>query len=506
LRSEISFLAVDLGASSGRVMDCAWDGNAFFLREVHRFPNNGVRVANGLYWDALGIWSGILDGLRKFRGSSTKLPAAVGVDAWGVDFGLLDERGRLIGNPYHYRDARTDGLPARVDLDARLFRSTGVQSMAINTSFQLASMVLSADPQLASAHTLLPIPDLFQYFLCGRKSAEYTEATTTQLYDPAARAWSGEVLGALQIPPDLFPTVCMPGTVLGPVLPQVLSDCGFSGAFPAIAVASHDTASAVAAIPLDDRSAFLSSGTWSLMGVTVSTPQLGEDAFRSGCTNEGSADGGMLLIRNLTGLWILQECMRHWAAAGNAIHWPEIERAASAAVPFRSLIDPNAAEFQAPQNMPAAMAGYCARTGQPAPQSPGETARCIFESLSLSYRATLDDLERITGRTLDTIRLVGGGAKNHFLCQMTADACHRPVIAGPVEAAALGNALVQAVATGHFSNLDEGRAALRNSCEFFTFEPRADCGWREAASRFDHICKLTQDQKNQKPAALSSAQ
>jgi len=412
--AETSFLAVDLGASNGRVMDCAWDGNAFFLREVHRFSNNGVRAANSLYWDALGIWSGILDGLKKYRGQSNKLPTAVGVDAWGVDYALLDQRGRLIGNPYHYRDARTGNMPERVSasIDAlRLFKATGVQSMAINTSFQLASMALSADPQLAAAHTLLPIPDLFQYFLCGQKSAEYTEATTTQLYNPVARSWSSEVLTALQIPPAIFPSVRMPGTVLGPVLPQVLADCGYSGSFPAIAVASHDTASAVAVLPLDDRSAFLSSGTWSLMGVTVPEPLLGEDAFRSGCTNEGSADGGMLLIRNLTGLWILQECMRLWAAAGSALNWQETERAASAAAPFRSLIDPNAPEFQAPQDMPAAIAGYCARTGQPAPQTPGETARCIFESLSLSYRATLDDLERLTGRVIQTIRLVGGGAK-----------------------------------------------------------------------------------------------
>jgi len=506
LSAETSFLAVDLGASSGRVMDCAWDGNAFFLREVHRFPNHGVRAVHGLYWDALGIWSCILDGLRKYRAASNRLPAAVGVDAWGVDFALLDQRGRLLANPYHYRDARTDGLPARLGLDARLFHATGVQTMAINTSFQLASMVLSADPQLAAARALLPIPDLFQYFLCGQKSAEFTEATTTQLYDPAARAWSRPVLDALQVPADLFPPVCLPGTVLGTVLPEVLADCGFSCSFPAIAVASHDTASAVAVLHLDDRSAFLSSGTWSLMGVSVPAPLLNEDAFHSGCTNEGSADGGFLLIRNLTGLWILQECMRRWAADGNAIHWQEIERAASAAVPFRSLIDPNAPEFQAPHSMPAAIAEFCARIGQPVPQTPGETARCIFESLSLSYRSTLDDLESLTGRTLDNIRLVGGGAKNHMLCQMAADACHRPVIAGPVEAAAFGNALVQAVATGHFSSLDQGRAALANSCEFFTFEPRADCGWHEAASRFEAIRPLNQDRKNQKQAAPSAAQ
>jgi len=272
------------------------------------------------------------------------------------------------------------------------------------------------------------------------------------------------------------------------VLPQVMADCGFETSFPAIAVASHDTASAVAAIPnLDERSAFLSCGTWSLMGATLPTALLTEEAYRLGFTNEGAADGSVLLIKNLTGLWILQECMRVWASSGKSIEWQDVEKAAASAQPFRSFIDPNAAEFQAPTDMPAAVAAHCRRSSQPVPVSMGEMARCIFESLCLSYRSTLQDIERVIGHEIENIRLVGGGAMNHFLCQMTADACQRTVVAGPVEAAALGNAMVQAVATHHLSSLDQGRDALLESCEYRTFSPRAGIGWEEAAMRFEDL-------------------
>lgn len=483
-----TFLAVDLGASSGRVMACGWNGHAFSLQEVHRFSNGGVRAGLNLYWDALGIWSGLLEGMRKFRAANETAPAGIGIDAWGVDYGLLDDRGRLIGNPYHYRDGRTDGMLARLRErmdDFALFQATGVQSMAINTSCQLTSMVLQGDEQLARAQTLLLIPDLFQFLLSGEKCAEYTEATTTQLLEPKLRVWSWKVLHALEIPASLFPPVCLPGTVRGPVLPQVLAECGFAQSFPAIAVASHDTASAVAAIPnLDAHSAFLSCGTWSLMGTTVQAAETSPEAYRLGFTNEGAADGAVLLLKNLTGLWILQECMRSWTAAGKKYNWTEIEQAASAAAPFGAVIDPNDAAFQMPRDMPAAIAAWCAQSGQSAPQTVGETARCIFESLCLSYRATVEDIERITHQRLESVRLVGGGALNRFLCQMVADACQRAVIAGPVEAAALGNAMVQAVATGHLANLEQGNAALLNSCEYEQFNPRREAGWEQAAARF----------------------
>jgi len=488
MSAQLSFVAVDLGASSGRVMDCGWDGSRFHLHELHRFPNAGVRVGQSLYWDVLRIWSEIQLGLQKFRAAHTDAPAGIGIDAWGVDYALLDERDRLLGNPYCYRDARTKGMPERLraTVDARvLFQATGVQTMEINTAFQLASMAAAQDCQLADAHALLMIPDLFQFFLCGEKRVEYTEASTTQLYNLRARRWSRETMSALGLPSHIFPEVVMPGSILGDIRTNVRPDLGFTSGFPCIAVASHDTASAVAAIPdLNDSSAFLSSGTWSLMGLVVDEPNLSDAAFEGGFTNEGAADGRVLLMKNMTGLWILQECMRAWEAAGQRYEWKDLVQASETATPFRSFIDVAAPEFQSPADMCALIAQMCGRTGQPFPSTPGEVARCVFESLSFAYREVADELERITGRTIETIRVVGGGCLNRALCQMTADACRRMVIAGPVEAAALGNAMVQAVATGHLSGMDEGRAAMAEFIEGRIYTPEKSRGWQNEFDRY----------------------
>jgi rhamnulokinase len=491
MSANLSFLAVDLGASSGRVMDCRWDGSVFSLNEVHRFPNAGVRFGSDLHWDVLRLWSEIQTGLTRFNTLSAQTPAGIGIDAWGVDFALLDARDRLIGNPHHYRDTRTHGIPAVLNktIGAHdFFRATGVQTMEINTAFQLTSMEFASDPQLHHAHTLLMIPDLFQFLLCGKKRAEYTEASTTELYDLRARRWSREILDKLALPARIFPEVVLPGTILAPLLPAVQAECGFASSVPSIAVASHDTSSAVAAIPdLDESSVFLSSGTWSLMGVALDQPNLTDAAFHGGFTNEGAADGTSLLIKNMTGLWIVQECACTWSAAGNPVPWAELELAASQAAAFRSFIDPSAAVFQSHADICAAVALYCSQTGQPVPQTPGEFARCIFESLSLAYREGIEDLERVTSRTLSVIRVVGGGSLNKFLCQMTADACEREVVAGPVEAAALGNAMVQAVATGHLANLAQGREALRQSVEYRSYAPTQSGAWQQAFSQFKSI-------------------
>jgi rhamnulokinase len=490
----VSFLAADLGASSGRLMDCRWDGSHFILEEIHRFPNGGVRFGPSLHWDVLRIWSEIQTGLKKFSASRRGVPAGIGIDAWGVDYCLLDKRDRLLGNPYHYRDGRTQGVPdALSSVMSRhdLFRATGVQTMEINTAFQLASMAIHEDRCLEHAHALLMIPDLFQFFLCGEKKAEYTEASTTELYDLRARCWSHETLEKLNLPSRIFQNVVMPGTVLGQMQADVQSQCGFPSGFPCIAVGSHDTASAVAAIPQMDRaSVFLSSGTWSLLGVSVDEPNLGEEAFRGGFTNEGSADGGVLLLKNLTGLWVLQECARKWEESGKHYTWAALERAASNASAFSSFIDPSAAALQSPPDMCVAVQQYCARSSQPVPQTVGEIARCVFESLSFSYRAVVEELERLTGRRLETIRVVGGGSRNKFLCRMTASACEREVVAGPVEAAALGNAMVQAVATGHLRNLAEGRDALRRSVEYQCYSPTPGSAWQEAFGRYQAVVGL----------------
>jgi rhamnulokinase len=332
MKRAVSFLAVDLGASSGRVMDCRWDASTFNLDEVHRFANAGVQFGAHLHWDVLRIWQETQDGLRKFRSRTGTDPSGVSVDAWGVDFCLLDRWDRLVGNPYHYRDARTKGIPQALSsiIDAKeLFAATGAQTMEINTCFQLASMVIRQDQQLYEADTFLMIPDLFQFLLCGEKRVEYTEATTTQLFSLRTSSWSRDILAKLKVPGHIFPGVAMPGERLGMLRSSVSADCGISNPFPCIASASHDTASAVAAIPdLNESCAFLSSGTWSLLGIQVNEPNISDEAFRGGFTNEGAADGGVLLMKNMTGLWILQECARIWSAAGKNYTWLELEEAA----------------------------------------------------------------------------------------------------------------------------------------------------------------------------------
>lgn len=485
-----NFVAADLGASSGRLMVGAWNGRTFSLDELHRFPNGGVSAAGGLHWDILRLWSEIQSGLMKYRTRFADAPAAIGVDAWGVDFALLDQRDRLLGNPYHYRDARTDGVPElafqRVD-ERELFRWTGVQTMPINTIFQLYSMVHSADPQLQIAATLLMIPDLFHYFLCGARAMEYSEATTTQMYS-ATNGWARAVLKDLEIPAPILPEVVVPGTQLGSVRPAVVRDAGMSRSFPVVAVASHDTASAVAAIPnMDRNSVFISSGTWSLMGVELSEPIASDEAYSRGFTNEGGTDGSILLIKNLTGLWILQECQRQWIHEGHPYTWADITTMAASAKEFQYLLDVDATEFRMPESMPRAIAAYCRRTMQPEPQTVAAVARGCFESLALKYRSVLESLQIVTGRRLETIRVVGGGCLNTLLCQMTADACDRVVVSGPVEASAFGNVMLQAIATGHLPGVPAGRTAMAESIQCVSYSPQRTDAWLEAYARMEQV-------------------
>jgi rhamnulokinase len=490
-----NFVAADLGASSGRLMVGRWNGRSLLLDELHRFSNTGVSVGGSLYWDALGIWSQFEAGLSRYRSRFDDAPQGIGVDAWGVDYALLDRCGQLIGNPRHYRDARTEGMPALLFKqipELELFAETGVQTMQINTLFQLFCMLQGGDPQLQFAETLLMIPDLFHYFLCGEKRVEYSNATTTQMYSAARGDWAREMLASIGIPVAILPAVAQPGTVLAPVRQDFLRSTGFSTSFPTIAVASHDTASAVAAIPnMDAGSAFISSGTWSLMGVLMAGPDTSETALRLQFTNEGSADGSSLLLRNITGLWIIQECLRHWEKEGRHYSWSDITFAAAEVKPLQRLFDPNAKEFQMPADMPATIRAYCRTTQQSIPETVGEIARCAFESLSLKYRSVLQSLEQLTGRHLETIRVVGGGSLNHFLCQMIADACDRPVVCGPVEASALGNVMLQAVATGHLHDAGEGRAAIAASVNCEALAPQRSDDWDDAYLRFRTIESLT---------------
>ncbi len=488
MSSKCQFVAADLGASTGRIMLGQWDGERFSLQKLHRFANGGVSVGTNLYWDALGISSHLQEGLQKYRALFQNSPSGIGVDAWGVDFGLLDQHGRLIGNPRHYRDTRTNCAPEslfKVVPESEVFAETGTQTMEINTLFQFYCMVQENDPHLKLAETLLLMPDLFNYFLSGEKAVEYTEATTTQMYSQSRRAWARELLNRCSVPVHLLPEVVFPGTILSDVQPEVLRNCGFGKAFPVIAVASHDTASAVAAIPnMDVESAFISSGTWSLMGVEVSEPNTSSEALRLRFTNEGGADGKNLLLKNITGLWILQECLQQWKTQGADHDWNDIVQVAGKAKALQSIFDPNDKRLHVQSDMPRAIQGYCRSTRQPVPETMGEIARCAFESLSLKCRSALESLESLTGRTLKTIRVVGGGSLNTFLCQTIADTCNRPVVAGPVEASALGNVMLQAIATGHLSDIQSGRAAIAASVQCVSYHPRPSGAWDEAYARF----------------------
>ncbi|MGC1781730.1 MAG: rhamnulokinase family protein [Acidobacteriaceae bacterium] len=490
MRHPANFIAADLGASSGRLVVGQWDGRTFALDELHRFPNGGVHVAGSLHWDVLRIWAEIQDGLTKYRTRFENGPAAIGVDAWGVDFALLDKHGRLLGNPYHYRDSRTDGIPGFVfkHMDEReLFSRTGVQTMQINTLFQLYSMARSADPQLEIANMLLMIPDLFHYFLSGAQAVEYSAAATTQMY-ASPNGWALDVLENLKIPARILPNVVFPGTLLDVVSLDVLRNIGLQKSFPVVATASHDTASAVAAIPnMDANSTFISSGTWSLMGVELRQPVTSDAAFALNFTNEGGADDSVLLLKNITGLWILQECLRQWMSEGHRYNWTEIMTIASSADAFQCVLDVDADDFRMPGNMPRAIAAYCGRTAQSVPQTIATFARCCFESLSLKYRSVLESLEVLTGRRLETIRIVGGGCLNALLCQMTADACNRVVVSGPAEASAFGNVMLQAVATGHLPNVRAGRAAIADSIQCTTYYPHRNDAWDEASMRLGQM-------------------
>lgn len=477
--------AVDLGAQSGRVAVGRFDGSTLAVDEVHRFPNEPVRVRGALHWDMLRLYGDVLDGLRAAAREATI--DSVGVDSWGVDFGLVDRAGRLVQNPVHYRDSRraaaVDGVYARI-APRELYERTGVQLMPINTIFELAAMAAESDPVLAAADRLLMIPDLVHYWLCGATSTEFTNATTTQCFDLRADAWATDLLERLDIPARLFPEVVGPGTALGSVADEVGAETGV-GAATVVAPTTHDTGAAVAGTPLlDEHSAFLSVGTWSLVGVESSDPVVGEAAYRANITNEGGAAGTFRVLRNVTGLWLLEECRRTWALAGREHPLEELVERARAAPALRSLVDPNDPVFSTPGDMPARIVEYCTETGQRVPDDEGAIVRCIFESLALKHAEAVELLARVTGRELRDLHVVGGGARNALLCEWTAAAAERPVHAGPAEATLVGNLLVQASALGELSSLAEGRELVRRSFPITRYEPASTAAWREARERF----------------------
>jgi rhamnulokinase len=484
---ELTLAAVDLGASSGRVMAARVGTGRLDLHEVHRFPNRPVRTGGTLHWDVLALHGGILDGLRAAGRDLGRLDG-VGIDSWAVDYGLLDADGALLGNPVHYRDARHEAaVPAvhAVVPPAELYRITGLQHLPFNTVFQLAATRNSA--QLVAARTLLLIPDLLAYWLTGAVGAEVTNASTTGLLDATSREWSRPVIDGLRLPRELFPPLRQPGERLGELRDDVLAETGLAGPVPVTAVGSHDTASAVVGVPAAvDRFAYISCGTWSLVGVELEKPVLTEESRVAGFTNELGVDGTVRYLRNVMGLWLLQESQRTWAAAGLTADLAGLLAAAAQVPAFTAVVDPDDPRFLPPGDMPARIAQACSETGQTPPQSQAESVRCILDSLALAYRRTVRRAAELSGRDVEVVHLVGGGARNTLLCQLTADACGRPVLAGPVEAAALGNVLIQARGLGAVSGaLPELRALLRTTqdAQLYLPTPGADAAWRAAEQR-----------------------
>ncbi|HAM72337.1 MAG TPA: rhamnulokinase, partial [Verrucomicrobiales bacterium] len=477
--AEQVYLGIDLGAESGRVMAGLWDGRKVRVEELHRFPNGGVWVGESLRWDLVRLWSeiqaGLTAGARRF-GSSI---VSVGVDTWGVDHVLLSRTGELLGLPFHYRDPRTRGVMARVLKQvsrAEIFEASGLQFMEINSLFQLVALREQHPELLEAAGTFLMMPDWIHWCLSGEKRAEFTNATTTQFFHPTHRTWSTSLLGRLGIPTSMLPPVVLPGTPLGPVLPGLASRLGLPSTLSVVAPASHDTGSAVAAVPTGNTGgtnwAYISSGTWSLMGVEVGNAILTPRAQALNVTNEGGIEGTYRLLKNIMGLWLVQQCRRSFERSGRTVDYDGLVRAAEAAAPLRSIVDPDHPSFLNPEDMPGAIRAYCARTGQPVPQDAGELVRCALESLALKYRATLEGMEELVGGRIEVIHVVGGGSRNALLNQFTADACGRPVLAGPVEATVLGNVLVQARAAGEIGSLADLRGVVRESGPPVRFEPR----------------------------------
>lgn len=484
---QLSFLALDLGAESGRAMLGQFDGERLRLSELHRFSNAPVRLPDGLHWDVLRLWTEIKRGLALAAQEHGADLAGVGLDTWGVDFGLLDRDGALISNPYHYRDSRTDGMldeAFRRVPRAEIFQQTGVQFMQVNSLYQLLAMVVGRSPALEIAETFLTMPDLFNYWLTGRKVCEFSIATTTQCYDPRKDDWARPLLERLGIPTHIFPEIVPPGTILGELLPAVADEVGL-GSLPVIAPACHDTGCAVAAVPAEGVDfVYISSGTWSLMGAELPEPVINEQSLAFDLTNEGGVGGTFRFLKNITGLWLVQECRRTWARQGEEISYDDLSQMAAQADPFQSVIDPDYSEFLKPGDMPARIRAFCQMTDQPVPQNKGAVIRCALESLALKYRWVLERLEEILGRRLEPIHIVGGGTQNRLLNQFTANATGRRVIIGPIEATAAGNVITQAMALGEIASLEEARRVVRNSFDLVAYEPADESGWEEAYGRF----------------------
>jgi rhamnulokinase len=491
--TELKFAAVDLGAESGRVLVGLFDGERVRLEEAHRFPNVPGRVLDTLHWDVLRLWNDIEDGLRKVASQHGAGLSGIGVDTWGVDFGLLDANDQLLSNPVHYRDARNNGMMEAVFQTvprSQVFESTGLQFLPFNTLFQMMALKTYNQPQLNIAETLLFMPDLLHFWLSGVKASEYSIASTSQMLDAHTRKWDDSLLQKLELPTHILQDVVAPGTQLGTLRADVAARCNLGANTPIILPGSHDTASAIAAVPAQGENwAYLSSGTWSLMGIELPEPLINVPVLQRGFTNEGGVANTIRFLKNIAGLWLVQECRRTWLRQGHEYSYAELTQMASGALALQAIIEPDDASFAAPGDMPQAIADYCRKTGQTPPDGVAATVRCCLESLALKYRWTFERLEELRGAPLDVLHIVGGGTQNKLLSRLTADCLQKPVITGPVEATSLGNILTQAMGSGHLSGVADIRAVVRRSFEMETFEPDStEKGeWDAAYEKFLHL-------------------
>lgn len=487
-------LAFDFGASSGRAMLFTFDGKKLEIEEMHRFSNDPVMVNGSYHWDVLRLFFEIKKGITKTLNAGHKDIEAIGIDTWGVDYGLFDENGKLLGNPYHYRDERTNGMIDLADKKVGkkyIFDQTGIQFSFFNTLFQLMAAKEQKDSTLPMAKKLLFIPDIFNYFLTGVMKNEYTESSTSMMLNPHTKQWNKELLEKLEIPSDILCDIIEPGTIVGELSDEICEELGCPK-IPVVAVGSHDTASAVASVPVteDYSYAYISTGTWALMGTELDAPSVTEHSFKYDFTNEGGVCGKIRFLKNIMGLWIIQECRRQWEREGKELSFDDLENAAWGAAPFESFIDPDYHDFATPGNMPQKIRNFCEKTGQKIPQTEGEVIRCAAQSLAMKCRMVADALEDVQGKKLEAVHMLGGGIKDTMVTSFVSNATGKRVIAGPVEATSTGNAVVQLMALGKISSLIEARTIIRDSFPIKVYEPQDSDDWNAAYEKFKKIASL----------------
>ena len=484
------FLAIDIGASGGRAIVGSLQSGIVTLKEIHRFDNHMTRVHNRYHWDIYRIFDDIKKGLIE-AASHEEIPVSVGIDTWGVDYGLLDEAGHILGLPYAYRDHRTDTAMEelfRIIPREELYELTGIQFLQFNTVFQLYAAMRDKLPAMRIAKDLLFIPDLLNFLLSGVRKSEFSFATTSQLFNPRNDTWAPEVFDRIGVPMNLMQEIVPPGTVIGKLTEEMAGETGLPRV-DITAVASHDTGSAIVAIPAEGEDfAYISSGTWSLMGIESRVPVISPESMKYNFTNEGGACGTYRVLKNIMGLWLIQECRSIWAQSGETYSFAALTRRAEASKPFKTLVDPDHPSLLNPENMPETLAKLARGANEPELENPGEFARCVFESLAMRYRQTIEELKRISDKDIRKIHIIGGGSRNELLCRFAANATGLPVIAGPAEGTALGNIMVQAMARGELSSLSEIREVIRRSFEFKEFLPENISEWDGHYARFQEVC------------------